>query len=125
VLGMLQRQELAGNEEASSDGNTWRPLGQIPAFKETIQRAMAAALSGLDLPGLKDSTDLPGLRGTTDLPGLRGTTDLPGLRDADSGVMPALPPGATPEQIAQYATAQGALHPAIVARRRRKRVMRI
>ncbi len=121
VLAMFQRQELAGNEEASSDGNTWRPLGQIPAFKETIQRAMAAALSGLDLPGLRNSTDLPGLR---------GSTDLPGLRDADAGVMPfgggPPPPGATAEEIAQYATASsGALHPAIIARRRRKRVLRM
>ena len=87
VLAMFERQELVGNEEASTDGATYRAMAQIPAFAGAIQKAMAAALSGLDPGGV----DLPALRGDggTDLPGLRqGGADLPGLRPGDPG-MPA------------------------------------
>ena len=56
VLQMFARGELLGSEEASSDGATWRSLAQLPAFSETIQKAMASALGGLDdLPVAKTS----------------------------------------------------------------------
>ena len=48
VLTMFHKGELLGSEEASSDGVTWRPLAQIPAFAATIQQAMVSALSGLE-----------------------------------------------------------------------------
>ncbi len=67
ILQMFARGELLGSEEGSADGVTWKPLAQIPAFSETIQKAMSSALGGLD--------DLPVPRGT-DLPVPRGT-DLP------------------------------------------------
>jgi tetratricopeptide (TPR) repeat protein len=127
VLQMIQSQQLQGNEEASTDGNTWRPIGQVSAFKEAIQQAMAAALGGLDLPGLQDA-ELPGLRGETDLPGLAG--DLPGLRDKDTGMaptgeLPAVPgePGAPQEQ--QWDAGPAKLHPSIVRKRRRRKVVRL
>ena len=87
VLTMFHKGELLGSEEASIDGVTWRPLAQIGAFAETIQKAMASALAGLDdLPVPKGSgfEDLPAPRGAglTDLPSPRGAglTDLPSPR---------------------------------------------
>ncbi|MBM4282945.1 MAG: hypothetical protein FJ137_20065, partial [Deltaproteobacteria bacterium] len=51
VLQMFAKGELLGSEEGSSDGVHWKPLVQFPAFAETIQKAMASALGGLeDLP---------------------------------------------------------------------------
>jgi tetratricopeptide (TPR) repeat protein len=56
VLQMFARGELLGSEEGSTDGVNWKPLGQIPAFAETIQKAMASALGGLDdLPAAKSA----------------------------------------------------------------------
>ncbi|MCP4499167.1 MAG: tetratricopeptide repeat protein [Deltaproteobacteria bacterium] len=93
VLQMFEKQELSGGEEASVDGVNWKPLAKIPAFAEPIQKAMAAALSGLGmeaespglpnagLPGLAE-VDLPGIDGAG-LPGLAGA-DLPGLAGADN-----------------------------------------
>jgi predicted Zn finger-like uncharacterized protein len=73
VLQMFARGELLGSEEASTDGVTWRTLAQIPAFSETIQKAMASALGGLD--------DLPVPRGAEKKPAPNdelavGTEDL-------------------------------------------------
>ena len=91
VIQMFEKQELSGGEEGSVDGVNWKPLAQIPAFSETIQKAMAAALSGLgmeaDLPGLPNA-DLPGIPGA-DLPGLPNA-DLPGVAGAD---LPGVPGG--------------------------------
>jgi tetratricopeptide (TPR) repeat protein len=53
VLAMFEKQELMGNEDASTDGVNWRPLAQIPVFANEIQKAMAAALSGL---GIEDDS---------------------------------------------------------------------
>jgi predicted Zn finger-like uncharacterized protein len=86
VLTMFHKGELLGSEEASTDGVTWRPLAQIPAFAQTIQQAMANALSGLDdLPVPKGSgfDNLPAPKGGVgamfdDLPVPRdGSADLP------------------------------------------------
>ena len=56
VLQMFARGELLGSEEASTDNVSWRSLAQIPAFSDTIQKAMASALGGLeDLPVPKGS----------------------------------------------------------------------
>jgi tetratricopeptide (TPR) repeat protein len=73
VLQMFARGELLGSEEASTDGVTWRTLAQIPAFSETIQKAMASALGGLE--------DLPVPRGAEKKPTAKdelavGTGDL-------------------------------------------------
>jgi len=99
ILQMLQKQELAGNEDASTDGESWIAIGRIAIFAEEIQALMAAALGSLGaLPakpggqlGAASDADLPGLPGT-DLPGLVGQggsgADLPGLPRAD---LPGLP----------------------------------
>ena len=51
ILQMFARGELLGSEEGTADGVAWKPLGQIPAFSATIQKAMASALGGMeDLP---------------------------------------------------------------------------
>jgi tetratricopeptide (TPR) repeat protein len=125
VLGMIDQQQLAGNEEVSTDGTNWRSVGQVPAFKEAIARAMAAALSGLDaeLPGLTGTdAPLPGLTGQdAPLPGLTGQdAPLPGVPGAPGGA-----PGADGLQN-QFATASSSqLHPAIIAKRKRRRMIRI
>jgi tetratricopeptide (TPR) repeat protein len=75
VLQMFARGELLGSEEASADGVTWRALAQIPAFSETIQKAMASALGGMEdlpTPKGKDRAPPPGMSdelgvGTEDL----------------------------------------------------------
>ena len=78
VLQMFARGELLGSEEASQDGVSWRPLAQIPVFSETIQKAMASALGGLDdLPVPR--ADLPTPKGPKDEFAV-GTGDL---RDAE------------------------------------------
>ena len=59
VLQMFARGELLGSEEASADGVSWRSLAQIPAFSETIQKAMASALGGLDDLPVPKGMDLP------------------------------------------------------------------
>ncbi len=79
VLTMFHKGDLLGSEEASTDGVTWRPLAQIPAFAQTIQQAMANALSGLDdLPVPKGSgfDNLPAPKGA-------GYDDLPVPRDSN------------------------------------------
>ncbi|MBN2362310.1 MAG: zinc-ribbon domain-containing protein [Deltaproteobacteria bacterium] len=104
ILAMLRKQELAGNEDASTDGEHWLPLSQISTFAEEIQALTAAAVGALgvsvtrrppaatggegDLPGLK-GLDLPGLKGA-DLPVPKGTArtsqevaDLPGIKGVD------------------------------------------
>lgn len=110
ILGMLRKQELAGNEDASTDGEHWIPLSQVATFAEEIQALTAAAVGALgvsitrhapaqnaggnfDLPGLK-GLDLPGLQGM-DLPAPKGgarpggdSLDLPGLKGVD---LPGLP----------------------------------
>ena len=90
VLAMFHKGDLLGSEEASTDGVTWRPLAQIRAFAQTIQQAMANALSGLDdLPMPKGSgmEDLPVPKGGRydDLPAPKGGRfdDLPGVRDSN------------------------------------------
>ena len=40
--------ELSGGEEGSVDGVNWKPLAQIPAFADVIQKAMAQALEQRD-----------------------------------------------------------------------------
>lgn len=56
ILEMFKRGELLGSEDASTDGVTWRSMGQIPAFAAAIQEAMASAMAGLeDLPIVKKS----------------------------------------------------------------------
>ncbi len=70
ILQMFARGELLGSEEASTDNVTWRSLAQIPAFSETIQKAMASALGGLEnLPVPKSDKKN---QGNSDL----GTADL-------------------------------------------------
>jgi len=110
ILGMLRKQELAGNEDASTDGEHWIPLSQVATFAEEIQALTAAAVGALgvtvtrrppgaasaddmDLPGLK-GLDLPGLKGV-DLPAPRagGALDLPGLKGMD---LPGLTGGDLP-----------------------------
>lgn len=59
ILQMFARGELLGSEEGSSDNVTWKPLTQIPAFAETIQKAMASALGGMDDLPVPRGTDLP------------------------------------------------------------------
>ena len=85
VLTMFHKGELLGSEEASTDGVTWRPLAQIPAFAADIQKAMASALAGLgDLPVPKGSgmEDLPAPRD-------RSHSDLPVPRDASLTDLPS------------------------------------
>jgi predicted Zn finger-like uncharacterized protein len=61
VLQMFAKGELLGSEEGSVDGVNWKPLGQFPAFADTIQRAMASALGGMDdLPAPKGAVAAPG-----------------------------------------------------------------
>ena len=86
ILQMLRAHELAGDEEASVDGDNWIPLAKISVFGEEIQGMMAASLGALgDLPGLPHA-DLPGLA-NADLPGL-ANADLPGIPNAD---LPGIP----------------------------------
>jgi predicted Zn finger-like uncharacterized protein len=78
VLAMFHKGELLGSEDASADGVTWRPLAQTQAFAQTIQQAMANALSGLDeLPAPK------GARGD-DARGGSAAPDQPMVRDKQS-----------------------------------------
>ena len=94
ILQMLRSQELAGNEDASTDGQRWIPLAQIPSFGEEIQAMMAASLGALgsldDLPGIPNA-DLPGIP-NADLPGL-SNSGLPGLPNAG---LPGLPNSGLP-----------------------------
>ncbi|MFZ9886442.1 MAG: tetratricopeptide repeat protein, partial [Myxococcota bacterium] len=103
MRGMCERQELAGNEEASTDGQTWKPLSQYPVFKESIAKAMSAALSGIDLPGLRGGLDLPGLKASPS-----GDAEASGLE----GMAPA-------------ATASMGLPASVLARRKRAKQVRM
>jgi tetratricopeptide (TPR) repeat protein len=40
VVKMLEDGQLLGNEDASTDGDTWAAIGTVPAFGEVIQRLM-------------------------------------------------------------------------------------
>ena len=61
ILQMFAKGELLGSEEGSVDGVNWKPLGQFPAFAETIQKAMASALGGMDdLPAPKGAAPAAG-----------------------------------------------------------------
>jgi tetratricopeptide (TPR) repeat protein len=75
VLQMFAKGELLGSEEGSLDGVNWKPLGQFPAFAETIQRAMASALGGMDdLPAPKGAIAAPASAVVGEL--AVGTSDL-------------------------------------------------
>jgi tetratricopeptide (TPR) repeat protein len=78
VIKMFEEGQLTGSEEGSSDGASWKPLAQIPVFAPVIQKAMAAALAGLDgldLPA-PAGMDLPAPSGM-DLPAPAGGIGLP------------------------------------------------
>jgi predicted Zn finger-like uncharacterized protein len=40
VVKMLAEGQLLGNEDVSSGGDTWTPIGSVPAFAEAIQKLM-------------------------------------------------------------------------------------
>jgi predicted Zn finger-like uncharacterized protein len=40
VVKMLSEGQLLGNEDVTSDGEQWAPIGSVPAFGEAIQRLM-------------------------------------------------------------------------------------
>ncbi len=50
VVTMLKEGQLLGNEEVSTDGNTWKPIGSVPQFAEAIQALMEAPSLGHDAP---------------------------------------------------------------------------
>jgi tetratricopeptide (TPR) repeat protein len=56
LLKMIQSQDLQGNEEASEDGAFWKPMSQVPALADEIQRMMLNALDG---PGGLPGGDVP------------------------------------------------------------------
>ena len=47
---MLKEGQLLGNEEVSTDGSTWKPIGSVPRFAEAIQALMEAPSLGHDAP---------------------------------------------------------------------------
>ena len=57
IIAMFDRGELVGNEEASLGDGPFRSIGQFEAFAPAIEKAMAAALSGLDIPGPEDKAE--------------------------------------------------------------------
>ena len=100
IASMLEQRKLDGDEDVSADGQTWRPLVQVPALASFVRGQASAAPAGdfaggagfSDLPapkgGLDSLADLPAPRGgfdLADLPaprgdGLDGLTDLPAPR---------------------------------------------
>ena len=57
IIAMFDRGELVGNEEAALGDGPFRSVGQFEAFAPAIEKAMAEALSGLDIPGPDDKND--------------------------------------------------------------------
>ncbi|RMG13438.1 MAG: tetratricopeptide repeat protein [Deltaproteobacteria bacterium] len=59
IVSMLKEGQLLGNEEVSTDGAKWKPIGSVPQFAEAIQALMESATAGADLgvPGIPDDID--------------------------------------------------------------------
>ncbi len=99
IASMLEQGKLEGDEDLSLDGQSWQPLGFVPALAP-YARAKSAPAPRAAAPGADAGVDLPAPKGAivpevVDLPGLpgqAGITDLPAPR----GAMPPAPPRAAP-----------------------------